>query len=355
MGAVDVQDLDVIGLGALNVDFIAPRRRSVAGPVDDNETMATTREILDRCAAEDLTPELFLGGSAFNAIVMLSQLRTGLRLGMVGISAGADYGLVEAHGDRLRDLGIADLTRPSGHRPGLCLSLLEGHRRRLFTSPEANVEIADCLREDDRPRKAVALARVLHLTSLLEDPLVPGSNDVVRAVAGFVEAAKGDNPDLVLSFDPGSTWVAGLARLPDLRRIYALADVLYVNPVEYRALSGSPYPGGGRAASLSGLCAARTKVVVKPAHQIVVHRADGHELTRVPRVDNDAAVDPTGAGDAVAAGVLAALGEDRSVADGCRLGLRIATQRVSDLGDRGHVDLRQALGDLWPDGTSVSR
>lgn len=350
-----MQDLDVIGLGALNVDLIAPRRDSVAGPVDDDETVATMQEVLDRCTIESVVPAMFLGGSAFNAIVMLAQLRTGLRLGMVGISADADYGLVEAHGDRLGGLGIADLTRRSDDRPGLCLSLLEEHRRRLYTSPEANVEIADYLREDDRPRKAVALARVLHLTSLLEDPLIPGSNDVVRAVAGFVEAAKGDNPDLVLSFDPGSTWVAGLGRLPDLRRIYALADVLYVNPVEYRALSGSPYPGGGRAASLSGLCPAGTQVVVKPAHQIVVHGADGQVLARVPRVDNDAAVDPTGAGDAVAAGVLAALSEDRSVVDGCRLGLRIATQRVSDLGDRGHVDLRRALGDLWPDGTSASR
>jgi ribokinase len=351
-GAVDAQELEVIGLGALNVDLIAPRSNRDAGSVDDNETVATMQEILDRCAAEGLTPAMFLGGSAFNAIVMLAQLRTDLRLGMVGISAGAAYGVAESHGGRLGVLGIADLTRRSEHRPGLCLALLEEHRRRLYTSPEANVEIADYLREDDRPRESAARARVLHVTSLLEDPQVPGSNDVVKAVAGFVEAAKADNPALVLSFDPGSTWVDGLGRLPDLRRIYALADVLYVNPMEYGVLSGSPYPGGGRAASLLGLCPAGTQVVVKPIHQIVVHRADGFELSRVPRVDDDEAVDPTGAGDAVAAGVLAALGEGRSVTEGCRLGLRIAAQRVSDLGDRGHVDLRRALGELWPPGTS---
>jgi sugar/nucleoside kinase (ribokinase family) len=99
---------------------------------------------------------------------------------------------------------------------------------------------------------------------------------------------------------------------------------------------------------LRGLCPDRTLIIVKPSSQIIVRHAAGFELARVPRVDDTAAVDPTGAGDAVAAGVLAALGQGRSIIEGCQLGLRIAAQRVSGLGDRGHLDLRNALGELWP-------
>lgn len=343
--------LDVVGLGALNVDLIATRP---AGPdvrddqVDD-ERVATTDEIRFRIAREGLRPVAFLGGSAFNAIVMLAQLARDLRLGMVGISAAPQYGLAESHSGRMAALGIADLTRHVDSRPGVCLAIAEQHRRLLHTSPEANVDIAGYLLRDPRPLAETAAARVLHVTSLLEDPRSPGSTGVTEAVAAFVESARVRNPTLLVSFDPGSAWVDGLARLPALRRLYALADVLYVNPQEHRVLSGRTYAAGAAyAASLTRLCPGTARIIVKPVHEVAVHEAGGRLVARVPREDDSAAVDPTGAGDAVAAGVLAALGEGRDVVDGCRLGLRIAAQRVSDLGDRGHAALRDDLGDVWP-------
>src|SRR6266545_8352619 len=77
---------DVVGLGALNVDLIAAGPDPGEGPDDDNETVATRAEIRGRIATEQLAPCAFLGGSAFNAMEMLAQLDTGLRLGMVGIA-----------------------------------------------------------------------------------------------------------------------------------------------------------------------------------------------------------------------------------------------------------------------------
>jgi sugar/nucleoside kinase (ribokinase family) len=326
---------DVIGLGALNIDLIATR----AGVVVDTEDATTLGSIdatLARLRAANVVPEAFLGGSAFNALVMLAQLRTGLRLGMVGISgsgSGSDR-VGESHAERLAALGIADLTRRSARRPGTCLALVEGHRRRLRAAPEANLEIADYLHTDDELLTVVASARVLHLTSLLEDPAVPGSDAVVRAVAWFVEKAKAANTDLQLSFDPGATWVDGLGRLPDLVRLYRLADVLYVSPQEL--------------ALVRTLCSPDAVVVEKAMHGVVVRRVDGAPIDRVPQLDRSVAVDPTGAGDAVAAGVLAALGEKRSVVDGCHLGLRIASHRISAPGDRGHTNLHTSLRTIWP-------
>jgi sugar/nucleoside kinase (ribokinase family) len=338
----------VVGLGALNVDLIATAGEADAGPAEDNETTATIEEIRARLRGV-AQPVAFAGGSAFNAMVMLAQLDIGLRLGMLGITGepAAEDRLVGPHAERLAELGIADVTHRSARRPGLCLALSGVHHRRLFTAPEANLEVAAYLRDDAGPRDAVAAARVLHLTSLLEDPLAAGAGEVAARVADFVEAAKAANRALLLSLDPGRTWVDGLARLPELRRIYALADVLFVSTQERDTLR--------RGRTLQALCSSHTVVVVKSAHEIVVERADGFRVARVPRYEGAATVDATGAGDAVAAGVLAALGDGYNVVEGCRLGLRIAARRVADLGDRGHADLRRSLGVVWPAEWSIAR
>jgi len=338
-------DLDVVGLGALNVDLIAAAAFDAPGrfaDLEDNETLVATGEIGARIVAGGLTTRTYLGGSAYNAMAMLAGLGTALRLGMIGISTAARDHRGRRHAGCLRQLGIVDVTHRSSGRPGQCLALTEGNRRRLYTSPEANLGIARYLTADDRPRAAAAGARVLHLTSLLEDPGIPGSDAVARAVAAFVAEVKADHPDLLLSFDPGRTWVDGLADLPVLRRLYRLADLLYVSPQEYSVLSGRPFTGVVQEASLVGLCSPGATLIVKPSDQIVIRAATGHERARVPRTDGAAAVDPTGAGDAVAAGVLAAHAAGGTIVDGCRLGLWIAEHRVSAPGDGGHVALSRA-------------
>jgi sugar/nucleoside kinase (ribokinase family) len=331
--------LDVVGLGALNIDLITPSSANHKS-IEDAETCVTGRDIARRLTAEKLVSHAFLGGSAFNAIAMLAQLGTGLKLGMLGISARPPEGLLGSHRERLADLRVADLTWPSQRHAGLCLALSTESRRRLFTAPEANVEIADYLVRNERPRRAVTTSRVLHLTSLLEDPDIPGSNEVTKAVASFVETAKADNPDLLLSLDPGMAWVERLDELPELRGIYALADLLYINPRERADLSD----GSG---SLVGLCPPSTVVIMKARREVMIQRSDGSEIDRVPLQGDGGAVDPTGAGDALAAGVLAAIACGRGLVAGCRLGLRIAGHRVADFGDRGHVNLRGALRSLW--------
>ena len=337
-------DLDVVGLGALNVDLIAPAEEHAGrfADLEDNETLVETGEIGSRILAGGLATRTYLGGSAYNAMAMLAGLGAALRLAMIGISTEARDHRGRRHVDRLRELGVVDLTRRSSGRPGQCLALTEGNRRRLYTSPEANLGIARYLAADDRPRQAVAGARVLHLTSLLENPAAPGSDAVARAVAGFVEEAKAAHPALLVSFDPGRTWVDGLAGLSVLRRVYRLADLLYVSPQEYGVLSGRPFTGVVQEASLVGLCSPGATVIVKPTDEIVVRAATGRERARVPRADGTVAVDPTGAGDAVAAGVLAAQAAGGTLVEGCQLGLWIAARRVSAHGDGGHVGLARA-------------
>jgi sugar/nucleoside kinase (ribokinase family) len=333
----------VVALGALNVDLTAAPPTAAAatgvaaGPVEDGETPTTRRANEARLAGDGPAPLASLGGSAFNALVMLALLELDVRLGMVGVSARAAYGAPESHRERLARLGITDLTRHSSGRPGQCLAVAEGGRRHLYPAPEANLEIVEHLRDSHRLHAEMKDVDLLHVTSLLEDPA--GGSGVAAAVAGFVAVTKAAHPHLVLSLDPGATWVDGLDRLPDLRRLYALADVVFVNPAELRRLDAH-----GVRASLP-----RSAVVVlKAESELRVLDRSGATLATEPRRDRTAAVDPTGAGDAVAAGVLAALATGRTLREGCALGLRLAAQRVSAAGDRGLVNLRQAAGEPWP-------
>lgn len=342
--------LDVVALGALNVDLIAkPRPGEDDQPVEDGEVLTSSREILQRIRADDLDVMAYHGGSAYNALVMVAQLRTELRLAMIGVSAAPAYGLHRSHAARLRDLHILDLTKQSRHRPGLCCALPSAHGRKLWTAPEANLEITDHLQGHDRLRAAVGQARVLHVTSLLERPSQPDSSEVVDAVARFVETAKADNPSLIFSFDPGDLWVKDIHR-QGLRRIYQLADVVYANVQEYAALtSGGDTSSSVRMRSLRHLCPASTLVILKAHRELIVQHASGFDLARIPQREHVVAVDPTGAGDAVAAGVLAALGQGRDLVEGCALGLRLAARRVAAYGDSGHSQLRDSLGTLWPE------
>jgi sugar/nucleoside kinase (ribokinase family) len=124
--------------------------------------------------------------------------------------------------------------------------------------------------------------------------------------------------------------------------VYALADLLYVSPDEYEVLSGRPYGDRRREAPLPGPRPPGATVIVKRRDEITVRDVAGVAVARVPCTDRTSAVDPTGAGDAVAAGVLAAHSVGGSVVDGCRLGLWIAAHRVSHQGDGGHRHLPAA-------------
>jgi hypothetical protein len=99
--------LDVVGVGALNLDFIA----TVAAMPAGTET-ASIRSRLERLAASSSPPfewgaetvvdektiyaaleevsttslDATLGGSAFNAVFALTQMQLGLRLGFVGVA-----------------------------------------------------------------------------------------------------------------------------------------------------------------------------------------------------------------------------------------------------------------------------
>lgn len=337
---------DVVALGALNVDLVEISNSSIE--VEDTEVTTTAEEILQRIDAHGRIVLPFAGGSAFNALLMLAQLqRPRLQLALLGISSDKQqpYGLLRSHVDRLSELCVTILTGASARPPGLCSAVPTVQGRKLRPAPEANLDVVGYL-DGDVPLRAVQNARILHLSSLLEDPLAPESDAVLQEVSEFVNRAKASNPSLFLSFDPGHPWVTGTDRAP-LRAIYRQADLLFLNVQEFEALTNADIDSPASLRSVRHLCPGGTAVVLKGVDEVILLHAAGHTISRVPQTVWADRVDMTGAGDAVAAGVLAALAEGRSINEGCALGLRIAALRISDFGDRGHEDLLSRLGYVW--------
>jgi sugar/nucleoside kinase (ribokinase family) len=342
--------MDVVGVGALNLDLIAgasalhgtpvleliTRKAGISPPLEpcserlvDESTVRTALDCLD---GAEVIP--FLGGSAFNTLHALARTELGLRLGYVSVAGRTPMPEVEPAAV-LDGLGIdrrmvrADAARLSG----ICLSVYESGERTLLTHTGANTGIADHLRANfEELASYLGAAKVVHVTSFL-DP--DGGRELHRLLA----EVRRRTPGTAVSFDPGHAWSTDPS--PAILAIAALSDYLLLNGREYADLV-SRVPGS-RA----------TAVVKYPDGVKVLRPAAAPEVHTHRPLPDDEVEDATGAGDVLAAGLLSALatgGPDR-VGEGVRLGMALARHKLRHIGSQGH-DLfaeitreQQALGD----------
>jgi sugar/nucleoside kinase (ribokinase family) len=350
---------DIVGFGALNVDYIASASRlstrmaeqvsestarfewNTEGPVDE----VTIRKVIERLGASSL--DASLGGSAWLTVFTLAQMRLGLRLGYVGV-----LGRIETAGlsfVRQMDLLGIDrrwVARYSHRLCGICLSYLEDVERVMLTHPGANYLMAEHLqRHGDQIAEYLARARLVHVTSFL-DSVTP------QLMLGVLRQARGLNPALRISFDPGYDWAAH--RTEAIDGILAVSDLLFVNHREFKVLGC--YAPGETDEVLSRRVLARcaagcTLFVTKRYDAVEVFRSTGGGILRQrfqlrrPLRETDLE-DATGAGDVFSASVLAALASGRlQVELGSFLGLSLARHRVA----HRHLPAR-AVPALGPDG-----
>ena len=125
------------------------------------------------------------------------------------------------------------------------------------------------------------------------------------------------------------------------------ADIVTLNEAEARLLVGPQAPAGGAPWSGLGTAAMRTLRLIEehgagtlllkqgPAGVTIV---DGQGARRLPAVADVAVVDPTGAGDTFAGGVLSALRVGASLEEAVRWGCAVASFAVEGFGLEG----------LWP-------
>jgi ribokinase len=179
-----------------------------------------------------------------------------------------------------------------GKRPtGVCIVFVgPGGERSMLPDPGAN----EALAPDDLPGALLAAGSHLHVTgySLVR----PGPRAAARAAIATAGRA-----GMSVSVDPSSTALLG----PDFLELAAGADLLLPNAEEAGALSGE------RSAAAAGraLAARFPEVVVKLGAEGAMWTNGGDEVRVAAAALPRAAVTPvdtTGAGDAFAAGLLAA-------------------------------------------------
>ncbi len=339
---------DVVGIGALNVDQILRIKRL---ELSDDEVVA-----VDRITSS--------GGSAANTIFGLARL--GMRTAYVG-AVGRD----EA-GRSLRasfssvgvdDRWIRTKTRyPTGE--AICIADSES-RRYIVVEPGANQHLREADLRADLPSLCLP-ARALHLTSFVGDQQLQLQTSL---------AHDADDSTLI-SFSPGALYVRR-----GLDEIFALAsrcDVLFVNRNEIAELMGlapTEYMTAGRL-FLEKFARCRTVVITlgsgrpprrsgrsfaapdRPMLEDILNDtavASGDRRLScvvIPRKGGPLAVqyggfvraaDPTGAGDAFAAGFLYALLRKRSLRECALSGHACAQFSVTGFGARTHLPTAEQL------------
>jgi sugar/nucleoside kinase (ribokinase family) len=255
--------------------------------------------------------ELLGGGSGANVAAWLA-------------SAGAEVVLVGAVGDdtrgraaraELEAAGVeARLAVDAERATGTCIVLVApGGERTMVPDPGANAG----LEPSDLPDDAFESAGHLHVAGyalLREASRVTARTAIERARARA----------LSVSIDPSSAALLSSAFLD----LAAGADLLLPNADEATALTGEADPE--RAAAR---LAERVPEVVVTLGAGGALWTDGRELVRVPS-ERARVLDSTGAGDAFAAGLLAARAEGASPEEALAAGCRLAASAVATFGAR---------------------
>jgi len=308
-----MSNIQVIGLGALNIDHIYKVERIL----DDGEAVAEEAKS-------------FPGGSAANTIYGLAKL--GISAGFSGVVGDDDEGKV-----LLRDfkaVGVDTSRIKTKKRAGtgsvLCLSDRQG-RRSLYVLPGAN----NLLTLDDLDLGYINRAEMLHLSSFAGD----------KQFKLLLELIDRLDPSVKLSFAPGALYaVKGLKALaPMLRR----SHLLFINEGEIRQLTGKEVKAGAESCLEQGcpnivVTLGKGGSLGKKAVGYIRDAENEYLIEPVSR-DTIAEVDTTGAGDAFAAGFIYGLLKGKDLRECGQLGDIVARFAISQTGAREGLPTQKQL------------
>jgi sugar/nucleoside kinase (ribokinase family) len=366
-------DFDIIGFGAINVDYIVIGPTHVdyfddleKGEEHHEEDFRVLERSIENLGLAERQLSVQLGGSTVNTLRALAELAPDLRLGCVSIAGGSpDVLPAGAEPDALPE-SIERMIEWEGGPPGVCVSVLEGTERTLMTY---NNPIATDALGQKRRREAIAeqlaRSRLVHVTSFFGD-------NAPSDVAALMKAVRDRRPDILFSVDVGHVWAGKRATHKVLRH----ADIVFLNEAELCLLTTFPKAGlssdreweralevldqlSPRASRLVVLKkkddAGRGSDYIGRAGAAMYHRTGAdpvrYEVMR-EALPPEKVVDSTGAGDAFAAGVLAGLQSPGvEAARILRLGFSAARYKMQRPGLKGYRGIgRVVLGRSLPPG-----
>jgi sugar/nucleoside kinase (ribokinase family) len=331
-------ELDLLGIGNAIVDVLA---RADDAFLRTHRLTKGAMRLIDAAEADRLYAAMgpgveSSGGSAANTCAAAAAL--GARVGFLGKVASDQLGGVFRHD--ITAAGVRFPTTPldGGAPTARCLILVTPDGQRTM-----NTFLGACTAfgEADVDAEAVRAARVVYLEGYLFDP--PAAQAAFRAASAIAHAA-GRKVAITLS-DP---FCVERHRDAFLAFVREEADILFANEAEICALYGvDRFEDAARLARGDVDLAALTR---SGQGSLVIAGDATHEIGIMPvRV-----VDTTGAGDAYAAGFLAALARGLPLPDCGRWGAVAASESISHFGARPQTDLKVLVATGAPGPRPVS-
>ena len=263
--------MDVVGLGALNFDYLYMVDYIAEG---GSETIAKD---------DTHAP----GGSSANTIAGLSRLgvRTGF-IGTIGKDPEGEFILNDLKKEKIDASGI----KIGPGKTGTVIGFVDKKgERALYAYPGVN----DTLKITKKQARIAKSARYLHISSFVGDGPLRVTKDLIK-----------DLKDTKVSFAPGMLYAKKYSRI---KPIIKKSFVLFVNREEAELITGQSYKKGARELFETG--AGTVAVTLGKKGCLVVSEEGTNEVGGY----RTKTIDTTGAGDAFAAGFLYAqlLGKDK--------------------------------------------
>jgi sugar/nucleoside kinase (ribokinase family) len=327
-----MQSIDVIGIGALNFDYICkcqqtrgerPGNLPESGIEDIDHDPEELSPEIDGFLAADRNYRMRFGGSAYLTLKTIGSLGLGLRTGFIGV--------VGTPGDIERRCGVTpsfldsefchfhsrEWLFSSETLPGRALVLThDGERQSIRIAPGANDLLLSTIEKQEtdsgvRLEAYLASAKWIHVTSLRD-------RAQFERIVERLRVAKSMNPYLRASIDPGSWYTRKYSEW--LAKVLDVFDFVFLNQKELEHLQG-----GSQSDAQSQID--RLKSMVKDGTQVLVVKEKAKtELIqfvatkRYPRLYWHERLpwwrikDDTGAGDVFAGGVIAGMLTSRLLA-----------------------------------------
>jgi fructokinase len=319
--------LDILGIGNAIVDVLARADDAfLASRGLDKGGM----RLIDTTEAEALYAAMgpgteSSGGSGANTCAVAAGL--GAKVGFLGKVADDALGRIFAHD--IKAAGVRFPTPPltGGAPTARCLILVTPDAQRTM-----NTFLGACVNfgEGDLDLEAIRSAKVVYLEGYLFDP--PAAQAAFRAAAKEARAA-GRKVAITLS-DPFC-----VGRHRDAFRAFVRddADILFANEAEILALYETD--DFARAAAMASLDVEIAALTRSEKGSVVISGTEVHEVPAKPTQ----VVDTTGAGDAYAAGFLAAWARGLPLPECGRWGSIAAAEVISHFGARPQADLKKLV------------
>jgi len=310
--------MDVIGLGALNVDLIYEVDDRLPGIEPGRERAGSQGEL--RRLRSILRKKGRLkcrsgGGSAANTIYTLAKM--GFQCGFtgkVGLDEEGNFLL-----DELNGVGVDTVRIKREGESGFCLILLQKGERSIIIYPNVN----DDFRLEENDVSYLNQATFVHITSFVGETAF---RHQMRAVSQ-IEAK--------ISFDPGEPHIS--RGFDELRPIFRRSFIVFPTGREVEILTGQDYRKGAHKLIECGVGIVVCTLGDKGCY--LLSRKGEWEVPS-PRVE---VKDTTGAGDVFAAGFLSGLLQGLSLLDCANLATRAATFSLGTYGRGRYPDERFLL------------